>query len=463
MTEAQKTAHLLRRAGFGYSLRDKSNLSFDEAITRLFTSNNTYEELYLQGEERVTMGELRKMTKEERREILDDLAANVKKLNLDWLKIMGKADGQLREKMSLFWHGHFAVRVRGFAQVESYINTLRKYALGNFGDLLMAMSKEPAMLRFLNNVQNKKNSPNENFAREVMELFTLGRGNYTEHDIKEAARAFTGWGVNDSDEFELKVNQHDTGSKTIFGKTGNWEGEDVIRMILERDETSIYITRKIYRFFVNDQVNEAHVAALAKDFKASNYDIPKLLKQLFTADWFYADENQGAHIKSPVELIVELNRTFGISYDNAQPLLAVQRVLGQTLFFPPNVSGWAGGRNWIDNSTLITRMNLPKKLAEAGGLDMSFKSMDDESPNEFQQASQVKNKFNCRFNWELFEAKFANVATENLWQALSENLLASKIKPDLPDYLKQKLTNPRPEIIRLMALYLVRLPEYQLA
>ncbi|HPH83335.1 MAG TPA: DUF1800 family protein, partial [Flavobacteriales bacterium] len=180
MTEAQKTAHLLRRAGFGYSLRDKSNLSFDEAITRLFTSNNTYEELYLQGEERVTMAELRKMTKEERREILDDLAANVKKLNLDWLKIMGKADGQLREKMSLFWHGHFAVRVRGFAQVESYINTLRKYALGNFGDLLMAMSKEPAMLRFLNNVQNKKNSPNENFAREVMELFTLGRGNYTE-------------------------------------------------------------------------------------------------------------------------------------------------------------------------------------------------------------------------------------------------------------------------------------------
>jgi uncharacterized protein (DUF1800 family) len=365
--------------------------------------------------------------------------------------------------MSLFWHGHFAVRVRGFAQVESYINTLRKYALGNFGDLLMAMSKEPAMLRFLNNVQNKKNSPNENFAREVMELFTLGRGNYTEHDIKEAARAFTGWGVNDSDEFELKVNQHDTGSKTIFGKTGNWEGEDVIRMILERDETSIYITRKIYRFFVNDKVNETHVAALAKDFKASNYDIPKLLKQLFTAEWFYADENQGAHIKSPVELIVELNRTFGISYENAQPLLAVQRVLGQTLFFPPNVSGWAGGRNWIDNSTLITRMNLPKKLAEAGGLDMNFKSMDDESPNEFQQASQVKNKFNCSFNWELFEAKFVEVATENLWQVLSENLLACKSKPEIPEYYLKTSTIGRSETIRQMALYLVRLPEYQLA
>jgi uncharacterized protein (DUF1800 family) len=462
MTEAQKTAHLLRRFGFGFSIKDAESLSFEEARKRLFTSNEQLEELYLQEEERVTMSALRTMSKEERKEILDDLAANVKKLNLQWVQIMGKADGQLREKMSLFWHGHFAVRMRGFAQVESYINTLRKYSLGNFGDLLMAISKEPAMLRFLNNVQNKKNSPNENFAREVMELFTLGRGNYTEQDIKEAARAFTGWGVNDSDEFELKINQHDNGNKTIFGKTGNWSGEDVIRMLLEKEETALFITRKIYRYFVNTEVDEQRVTELAKAFRDSNYHIPELLKMIAASDWFYAEKNIGTHIKSPVELIVELNRTFGISYENPQPLLAVQRVLGQTLFFPPNVSGWAGGRNWIDNSTLITRMNLPRKLAEAGGLEMSMKSMDDEAPNEFQKA-QGKNTFNCRFNWEAFENKFKQQKEDELWTALCAHLLSTLHPPKLPNHWNQDGALTRSENIRQMALYIARLPEYQLA
>jgi uncharacterized protein (DUF1800 family) len=462
MTEAQKTAHLLRRAGFGYSIRDSHALAFETASERIFSSNNTFEELYLQGEDRVTTGTLLKMSKEDRQELLNDLAANVKKLNLDWLKLMGKADGQLREKMSLFWHGHFAVRMRGFAQVESYINTIRRYALGNFGELLMVISKEPAMLRFLNNIQNKKNSPNENFAREVMELFTLGRGNYTENDIKEAARAFTGWGVNDSDEFELKPLQHDNGSKTIFGKTGNWNGDDVIRMILEREETAVFITRKIYRFFVNEHLDETRVTSLAHSFFQSNYNIPLLMKDIFLSDWFYDDIHLGSQIKSPVELIVELNRTFGISYDTAQPLLAVQRVLGQTLFFPPNVAGWAGGRNWIDNSTLITRMNLPKKLAEAGGLEMSYKSMDDENPNEFQKPS-AKNTFNCSFNWELFEAKFSQVNDAGLWDALCEHLLAMKKTPLTPDVFNDASTALRSENIRRMALYIVRLPEYQLA
>ena len=462
MTEAQKTAHLLRRFGFGFSIKDAESLSFEEARNRLFTSNEQLEELYLQEEERVTMSALRTMSKEERKEILDDLAANVKKLNLQWIQIMGKADGQLREKMSLFWHGHFAVRMRGFAQVESYINTLRKYSLGNFGDLLMAISKEPAMLRFLNNVQNKKNSPNENFAREVMELFTLGRGNYTEQDIKEAARAFTGWGVNDSDEFELKINQHDNGNKTIFGKTGNWSGEDVIRMLLEKEETALFITRKIYRYFVNTEVDEQRVNELAKAFRDSNYHIPGLLKMIAESDWFYTEKNIGTHIKSPVELIVELNRTFGISYENPQPLLAVQRVLGQTLFFPPNVSGWAGGRNWIDNSTLITRMNLPRKLAEAGGLEMSMKSMDDEAPNEFQKA-QGKNTFNCRFNWEAFENKFKQQKEEELWTALCAHLLSTLHPPKLPNHWNQDGALTRSENIRQMALYIARLPEYQLA
>jgi len=462
MTEHQKILHLMRRAAFGPSVKSGIKSSLNEQLQVLFESNNFYEELYLQDEERVTTRELLRMSPEERKEIVQDLAANVKKLNLDWLKLMGKSEGQLREKMSLFWHGHFAVRVRGFAQVESYINTVRKYSLSNFGDLLMAVSKEPAMLRFLNNVQNKKNSPNENFAREVMELFTLGRGNYTEHDIQEAARAFTGWGINDEDKFELKTQMHDYGEKTIFGKTGKWEGEDVIRMILEKRETAYFITQKIYVHFVNRKVDEQKVQDLSEFFFTSGYDIPKLMRRIFESAWFYEEENVASQIKSPVELIVGLNRSFGISYDNPQPLLALQRVLGQTLFFPPNVSGWAGGRNWIDNSTLVSRMSLAGILADAGGMDISVKNdMDDESPNEVFKPSKKEN-FNCSFKWDLFSKQFKEEDHLKLWQELSTHLLATSKIPTMPETFSNTVISQREDLIKRMSIYLTQLPEYQL-
>jgi uncharacterized protein (DUF1800 family) len=463
MTEEQKIQHLMRRGAFGTSIRKPAEGSLQKQIEVLFNSNNTYEKIYLPDEEIVTTRELMKMSKEERKEIIQDFAANIKKLNLEWIKLMGKTDGQLREKTALFWHGHFAARVRGFGQVESYINTIRKYALHNFGDLLMAVSKEPAMLRFLNNIQNKKGSPNENFAREVMELFTLGRGNYTETDIKEVARAFTGWGIDDEDNFKLKTHQHDYGEKTIFGKTGHWEGEDVIRLILERKETAVFICRKLYKFFVNPKVNENHLNTLANSFYNSGYDIRKIMEELFTSDWFYEDENMGVQIKSPVELIVDLNRTFGISYDNAEPLLALQRILGQTLFFPPNVAGWAGGRNWIDNSTLITRMGLPQMLAKTGGMDFEVKNnMDDENPNEaIKQRNKLK--FNCSFNWTEFSLAFGDKKDLELWSALSNRLLASKDVPPMPEYFSATNIRMPGEQIQQMAIYLTRLPEYQLA
>jgi uncharacterized protein (DUF1800 family) len=462
VTEQLKIQHLKRRAGFGDSIKNLEQGPFEQFLKSIFTSNSVFEEIYLPDEERVTTSELLKMTPEERKEILDDLAANIKKLNLEWLKIMGSAKGQLREKMAFFWHGHFAVRVRGFAQVESYINTVRKYALGNFGDLLMAVSKEPAMLRFLNNVQNKKNSPNENFAREVMELFTLGRGNYTENDIKEAARAFTGWGIDEDDTFLLKENQHDFGNKTIFGKTGNWSGEDVIKMILARKETAVFVVRKIYKFFVNENVDEIQVKLLAEKFFKDNYNITNLMKSIFESDWFYAPQNISCNIKSPIELLVGLNKTFGISYENPQALLAVQRVLGQMLFFPPNVAGWAGGRNWIDNSTLITRMNLPKRLAEAADFDVAVKDdMNDESPGIMRKASN-KNALICSFNWELFYKRFELTKEDVLWKTMCEYLLSPITILEEPEYLKSQKFDSKSSKIKTYSLYIVRLPEYQL-
>ena len=462
VTEQQKIQHLMRRSGFGDSIKNLVSESFETNLNSVFTSNSTFEEIYLPDEERVTTGELLKMTPEERKEILDDLAANIKKLNLEWLKIMGGAQGQLREKMAFFWHGHFAVRVRGFAQVESYINTVRKYALSNFGDLLMAVSKEPAMLRFLNNVQNKKNSPNENFAREVMELFTLGRGNYTENDIKEAARAFTGWGIDEDDTFLLKENQHDYGSKTIFGKTGNWGGEDVIKMILARKETAVFVVRKIYRFFVNENVDENQVKLLADKFFNDNYNITNLMKSIFESDWFYEAKNISSNIKSPIELLVGLNKTFGISYENPQALLAVQRVLGQMLFFPPNVAGWAGGRNWIDNSTLVTRMNLPKILSEAADFDVAVKDdMNDESPGAMRKATN-KNALICSFNWDLFCKRFESINDAYLWKIMCNYLLSPIYIPLEPENLKTQKFDSKTLKIKAYSLYIVRLPEYQL-
>lgn len=454
----------MRRAAFGPSLRDTAGETLEQVRHRVLNATPKYSVLFLPGEEKVSTGALLSMDKMERQEILQDLAANIKRLNLEWLKEMGKAENQLREKMALFWHGHFAVRVRGYSQVESYVNTLRKYALANFGDLLMAVSKEAAMLRFLNNQQNRKNSPNENFAREVMELFTLGRGNYTETDIKEAARAFTGWSFNDEDEFELKTHQHDYGSKTIFGKTGNWEGEDVIRMILENPQTARFITTKLYRFFVSHDVDDARIQALSAYFFESKYDIKALLQKIFESEWFYSDAVVGSLIKSPVELIVGLNRSLGISYSNVQPMLAVQRVLGQTLFFPPNVSGWAGGRNWIDNSTLATRMMLPKRLAEAGTLDAEGKfQMDDENPNEGDKP-KPKYRFECSIAWDALAQRFPQTDLNAQWIALQEYFLAVPPFPELPTKLKGRwMEMSASKRIPEMALFLTRTPEYQLA
>jgi uncharacterized protein (DUF1800 family) len=457
MKETEKIAHLLRRAGFGPGIRDRWPLSVNETLDDLFASIQPYEELYLPDEERIGTSQLIAMTPEERKVVLEDLAANVKKLNLEWLKLMGRTNAQLREKAALFWHGHFAVRVRNYPQVESYINTIRRHALGKFGDLLMAVSKEPAMLRFLNNVQNRKKSPNENFARELMELFTLGRGHYTEQDIRESARAFTGWGVNDSDEFERKDNQHDFGQKTFMGNTGNWDGEDIIRMILEKPETALFITRKLYRFFINQQEDEQMVALLAKRYYESGYDTAELLRHIFSSDFFYAAKNKASIIKSPVELLVQLNRIFGISYQNATPLLGIQRLLGQTLFFPPNVSGWAGGRNWIDNSTLITRLNLPKRLSESDVPDLDYKQqMNDENPSE-GRGKPLKNKLICYFNWDKFEEPYANMSKEDVWGLLCSRLLATEVKPLIPNERQQE------QFIREFALQLVRLPEFQLS
>ncbi|MEM9856166.1 MAG: DUF1800 domain-containing protein [Bacteroidota bacterium] len=363
VNKQRKVQHLFLRAGFGESPLNIQKLTqqpIDQLVNGLFEHSAAVNDLLtlknpVRGKEASNF-KIALMLLRSREQ--------VKSLNLAWLAKMPSEPAQLREKMTLFWHGHFATKVPFAYLMQKQNNTLRKYALGSFRNLLHAVAKDPAMLIFLNNHQNRKRSPNENFARELMELFTLGEGQYTEKDIKEAARAFTGWQVDKGGKFYFNARQHDFGYKTVFGKTGDWNGDDIIDIILNTPKTAEFITRKVYAYMVNDSVNEDHVKQLSKLFFESDYNIEALLKAIFISDWFYASDNVGTKICSPIELIIRYRRLFNLELKEDKQWLQAQKVLGQSVFNPPNVAGWPGGRNWIDSSSLLFRMNLAPLLFE---------------------------------------------------------------------------------------------------
>lgn len=394
----------------------------------------------------------------------------VRDLNLQWLDRMVASRGSLREKMALFWHSHFAVRAQGrnALVMQDYGNVIRQHALGTFGDLLMAVSKTPAMLQFLNNQQNRKNAPNENFAREVMELFTLGRAsggrsNYTENDIKEAARAFTGWQFTPEGQFVFRERQHDDGPKTIFGKTGNFRGEDVIQMLLDRPETARFVVTKLYRFFVNETPDEKRVAQLASDFQKSGYQIGNLMETIFTADWFYEQVNVGTRIKSPVELLAGMRHALDVRFDQPQPQVFVQRTLGQILFYPPNVAGWPGGRNWIDSSSLLFRMKLPEYMFKAA--EVNIRAKDEADVNAELLARRGKNQFTTQVNWDEFSKPFLRTAEADLPDTLALYLLPFSLRPEQRTLLQKQLKTEQSQLdkIKTLTVGIMSLPEYQLS
>lgn len=403
------------------------------------------------------------------REKIREAALAQRDINVDWVDQMAGQKGALREKMALFWHSHFACRINQRPRLMlNYVNTLRQHALGNFGELLLAVSKTPAMLQFLNNQQNRKGAPNENFAREVMELFTLGKAvsgppHYTEHDVKEAARAFTGWGFTLEGEFVFRANTHDEGEKTILGNTGPYRGEDVIAMLLKDQNTARHITTKLYRAFVNetatfDKTEQQRIDKLADRFYASNYDIGALMESIFTADWFYDDHNVGAHIKSPVELLAGIRHLVGVTFSEPQPQVFIQRTLGQLLLYPPNVAGWAGGRNWIDSSSLLFRMKLPDYIFKNANVAVQAKEDGDVNVQPFERKGG--NKFTTQVDWAGFEAAFAKTTPAQLPDALATCLLPWPLTPDQRTLLTQPAgaTNP----IRQMATTMMSFPEFQL-
>lgn len=347
ISQVQKNNHLLLRVGFGPELSqfEKIETWKDSEIRGVLFKNYPFQPLALKEEPiAVDYQNIKKMDSVTKKMAMQKNRKQIYQLNLSFLDQMVFSEDQLREKMAFFWHGHFATRTNNAAFNLQLLNTIRKKALGNFGDLLIAVSQSPAMLQFLNNQQNKKDHPNENFAREVMELFTLGRGNYSEKDVQEAARAFTGWSFLPDGTFFERPKLHDFGSKTFLGKTGNFNGNEVLEIILAQKATAKFITTKIYRFFVNEKLNTEIIEDLSNQFYASNYNIKELLQNIFSSDWFFREENIGTKIKSPIELMAGMRRILPMEIQNPENLIAYQKLLGQMLLYPPNVAGWPSGK-----------------------------------------------------------------------------------------------------------------------
>jgi hypothetical protein len=282
-----------------------------------------------------------------------------------WANRMVDSNNPLQEKMALFWHGHYAVnesKVRDYRKLLIEIELFQEMGTGNFRDLMVAVAQDPAMLSFLDAGVNVKGAPNENFAREIMELFTMGVGNYSERDIREAARAFTGWNYADL-EFVINEDEHDNGVKQFLGRSGNLDGVEVIDIIMEQPVTAEYIAGKIYRFFVRDDLSSELQNELGNLFRDSNYEVAPLLETIFQSKDFYSAASVGTHIKSPIELAVSTYVKLGLEDVPGVPdFNSATGALGQTLFRPPTVAGWAGGRSWITPGLLLERGNFARDV-----------------------------------------------------------------------------------------------------
>lgn len=451
--------HLYSRASFGIryaELEKLSGISPAKAVRRLLKQAENVEPLNEVSERLQRPPRAENPSEEVIKEYLRKRNEQETAINIAWTKRFAQTEAPLLEKMTLFWHGHFACRMNDGYYLQQLNNVHRRNALGNFKTLLTEVAKAPAMLSFLNNQQNRKGRPNENFARELMELFTLGRGNYTENDVKQSARAFTGWQYKDATgDFFFNQRQHDDGSKTFFGKTGNFSGEDIIDMILEKRQAAYFISEKLYKFFVNDTPNTQHVKELSETFYSSGYEIRPLVEKIFTSAWFYDTINVGNKIKCPVEFLAGLNRQFNIKYENMKVLLQLQRSMGQAVFYPPNVAGWAGGQNWIDSSSLLTRMKLPSVLLNGGIIESDGKA--DPEDEAFISAAKrqrlnIEKRVRAQPGWEMFLKEIPEDITR-------EDLAYLLIAGDLNQEALNRIDTGN---IKNMVIQLLSTPEYQL-
>jgi uncharacterized protein (DUF1800 family) len=479
-----RNQHLYWRAGFGppegqtmeigkkkpeaiframLNASDKKPLPFDVADPQI--------KEMLKGLQTMDPGKIQRLKPEARQMIRKQSVLDIAKLNLRWLDEMTEGTDQLREKMSLFWHGHFASKTVNIIYDQALLQVIRENALGNFPDLLRQVSKSASMIQFLNNNQNRKGHPNENFARELMELFTVGRGNYSETDVKEAARAFTGWGASPQGDFEFRPRLHDDGVKSFFGKTGSLSGDDILDILLSQKQTARFITKKIYHFFVNDIVDEEKVNALADQFYVSGYDIRGLMTGIFTSSWFYDPKNIGCQIKSPVLWLVGMRRQLPMNIQNPDMQLILERLLGQELFAPPNVAGWPGGKHWIDSSSLMLRLQVPQIFYRSDAIVSRPKDDDDQMMGMRDQVITQRLRKNTNPGLQLFKVNilwneylknFNQTKDADLYGAIRDRLLQRVLPMNEYEMYKYVNENNRETRIQSVSIRLMGTPEYQL-
>ncbi len=471
---ADHARHLLNRTGFAASVADIAafaKLDRAAAADRLL---NSAQRVALQSpppwvdEPPIPPARLRDMTQEER---MAEQRKNVERafeLREWWFREMLTTPSPLSEKMTLFWHNHFATsqqKVRFTPLMYHQHVMLRRNALGNFGKLLREVARDPAMLVYLDGANSRKSAPNENFAREVMELFTLGEGNYSETDIKEAARAFTGWSVDrDTGQFMFRRFIHDYGNKTVLGKSGNFDGDQVIDILLSKPETAQFITRKLWKEFVAPETatpaSETDIARLAAVFRASGYNIATLMRAMLVSDAFYAPDHRAALIKSPVEFVVGTMKQFEIDAPNLRPFVIASALLGQNVFSPPNVKGWPGGEAWINSATLLGRKQLIDRLfRNEDRMEVAMRDMDEmairngeASPpgREARLQRQMERQMGgIRWNLDKWAGQFAHEArrpdavqrmTQVVLAVAPQNPLADSDKP--ADWARQLVYDP---------------------
>ena len=389
---------------------------------------------------------LKKFTKLVQDKLLD--------LNEAWITRLNNPKELLRERMTLFWANHFVCRENNSLLAQQFNNALREHALGNFRDITKVVSKEAAMIKYLNLKQNRKQNPNENFARELMELFTLGKGNYSEEDIKESARAFTGYNHNFKGEFQFRRFQHDYGKKTFFKRTGNFNGDDIIDIILLEKQCARFICEKVYRYFVNTNINNNHVESMVDVFYPK-YDIESLMRFVFMSEWFYEEVNIGTKIKSPIDLLVGLNNEIPLQFEEQKHLLALQKMLGQILLRPPNVAGWKGGKKWIDSNTILLRMRLPSLLLNNAHISTKERGEFNDRLNNFIKRRKGNFvPFKTKHDWKHFEKEYAAVSIDGLQDFLLMAIPSAETQKFLNELGK---TSKQQYCIQLMSL-----PEYQM-
>jgi uncharacterized protein (DUF1800 family) len=403
---SQQARHLLVRTGFAPTHAEVDKLvgkQFQTAVADIITAALAAKPKHpppaFVNQPPPTPANLLKTVDERQEQRRQQLAEGVE-MKAWWLREMLETPNPLAERMVLFWHNHFATSqqkvVRSQAMWRQH-QLFRTHALGSFASLLHGIAKDPAMLVYLDAANSRRDAPNENFAREVMELFTLGEatqgGGYNEQDIKEVARAFTGWSIDRDDFiFKFRAQAHDIFSKTVLGKVGLFNGDDVLNIILAQAACSEFIIGKLWKEFVSPTPtasDRAEIKRIAKRFGQNGYAIDAALADLFATDAFWAESNRGSLIKSPVDLVVGTVRQFAFSYSDVLPFVLKTSKLGQNLLMPPNVKGWPGHTDWINATTLLERKNFTQQLFRSVELRSNGQPMDMLRPTE-QKRSELR-------------------------------------------------------------------------